>query len=145
MLNPFADVDWNPDEKGCRIFAKSLMIGFPAFALGVGLVGFVQKGGWPNFSLWLGGVGCAVGLFFYLLPKVAKPFYVVWYFVACCVGFVVGNTLFSTVFYGVITPIGWVKRLVAPKSFLKKPDPARSSYWRNAEKGIKPSRYFRQF
>ena len=33
MLNPIKEVNWQPDTAARRVFAKSLMIGFPCLAL----------------------------------------------------------------------------------------------------------------
>ena len=94
MLNPFKEVNWNPDTAARRTFAKSLVVGFPCLALVLLFAGYLTGKGW-NFdpSLKLGGIGAAAGVLFYAMPAVAKPFYVVWYALACCIGLVVGNVV----------------------------------------------------
>src|SRR5712671_4658214 len=105
MMNPFADVNWNPDVPARRKFAVSLIIGFPVIAVLFGTVTFVAKHAWKPFFLWLGVIGLAVGVVLWLVPQIAKPFYMVWYFIACCMGIVIGNTLFALFFYLVFTPL----------------------------------------
>ncbi len=58
MLNPFREVNWNPDTTARRAFAKSLVIGFPCVALVFLLAGWLAGKGWNvSFALKLGGIG----------------------------------------------------------------------------------------
>jgi hypothetical protein len=34
-----------------------------------------------------------LGVVLYLMPQIARPFYVAWYFLACCIGIVTSNAL----------------------------------------------------
>lgn len=145
MINPFKDVDWNPDLAARRSFAVSLVIGFPAIAIVFGVIGRLRTGAWSPFFLWLGLIGLAVGVVFWLVPQVAKPFYLVWYFVACCIGVVVSNLMFGLFFYLVLTPIGLVMRAFGRQTLRKGFDRAKPTYWADAEKGVEASRYYRQF
>jgi glucan phosphoethanolaminetransferase (alkaline phosphatase superfamily) len=126
-------------------FAVSLVIGFPAIAI-VFLAGALFKAHSLNhFFVWLGAIGFAVGLVLWLLPQIAKPFYLVWYFLACCMGIVIGNLLFALFFYFVFTPLGLLLRLRKHRPIEKGFDKSRKSYWRDAEKTPDAERYFRQF
>ena len=58
----------------------------------------------------VGGGGLAVGLVLLALPQIARPFYVAWYFVACCIGMVVGNLALAIVFFVLVTGIGLLMR-----------------------------------
>ena len=145
MMNPFKDVDWNPDVPARRKFALSLIIGFPILAVLFGVGTFVAKHAWKPFFLWLGVIGLAVGVVLWLVPQIARPFYLVWYFIACCMGIVIGNTLFALFFYLVFTPMGLVLRLRSHPPVTKGFDKARPSYWRDAEKSVALKRYYRQF
>src|ERR1700737_881062 len=106
MMNPFNEVNWNPGLTERRKFAKSLIIGFPALALFFSLVVWGLKHTWNPFFLWLGVIGFVTGLVLLSLPSMAKPFYVTWYFIASCMGFVIGNLMLIAFYYFVITPIG---------------------------------------
>ncbi len=145
MLNPFAEVNWNPDRRARKKFAVSLILGFPAIATVFSLITFLSKHAWKPFFLWLGIAGCALGIILWLIPQIAKPVYVVWYFAACCVGIVVGNTLFALIFYLVFTPLGLVLRLRRNPAITKGFDKSRKTYWRDAEKAVDLKRYYRQF
>jgi hypothetical protein len=145
MMNPFAEVDWNPDVRARKKFAVSLIIGFPAIAIVFSLIAFLKTHALSHFFLWLGIIGPAAGIVLWLLPQIAKPFYVAWYFIACCMGIVIGNVLFALFFYLVFTPLGLCLRLRKNKAITRGFDKSRKSYWRDAEKPVDLKRYYRQF
>ena len=146
MLNPFKEVNWNPDTAARRTFAKSLVIGFPCLAVLLLLAGYFTGKGW-NFglALKLGGLGAGFGVLFYALPVIARPFYVGWYALACCIGLVVGNVVLALIFYVLVTGIGLVKRLFGSQPIRKTPDPQAKTYWLAAAPPSNPKRYFSQF
>ena len=145
MLNPFGEVDWNPDVQNRKKFAVSLMIGFPILAALFLAIAYLTTQTLSHFALWLGVFGLTLGVLFWLLPQISKPFYLAWYFLACCMGFVIGNTLFALLFYLVFTPLGLCLRLRRQPAITKSFDKSRTSYWRDAEKSVDVSRYYRQF
>lgn len=146
MVNPFKEVNWQPDTAALRTFARSLVIGFPCLAVVFLLAGILAgQGGNVSFALKLGGIGAAAGVLFYAVPAIAKPFYVIWYALACCVGFVVGNLLMGLIFYVLVTGIGLVKRLGGRQAIRKTPDPQADTYWVDAPPAPEPKRYYRQF
>jgi hypothetical protein len=145
MLNPFADVNWNPGRAERRKFAVSLIIGFPAIAIFFAVIGWLTNHTWKPFFLWLGIIGLGVGIVLWLLPMIARPFYIVWYALACCIGLVVGNVLFSAFYYLVLTPMGLVMRLAGRDPLRRKFERGTPTYWQDAEKVVDPKRYYRQF
>ena len=144
-MNPFAEVNWNPDRRARKKFAVSLIIGFPVIAVVFSAIALLETHSLSPFALWLGIIGCAVGIALWLLPQIARPFYVIWYFLAACLGFVIGNLLFALLFYLVFTPLGLLLRLRSRKPIEKGFDKSRKTYWRDAEKSVDLKRYYRQF
>lgn len=146
MVNPFKEVNWNPDTAALRAFARSLVIGFPCIAFVFLLASFLAGKGWNvSFALKLGGFGAVAGVLFYAVPAIAKPFYIVWYALACCIGLIVGNVLLALIFYVLVTGIGLVKRLVGRAAIRKHPDPNATTYWMDAPPAAEAKRYYRQF
>jgi hypothetical protein len=145
MINPFKDTNWNPDLAARRSFAKSLVIGFPALAVLFALSGWLKTHAFPGWTLWLAAIGAGAGVIFWLLPQIAKPFYLVWYFAACCIGIVVSNFLIAAFFYLVITPFGLLMRVFGRDPMKRRWDRSAPTYWHEAEKAVDPKRYFRQF
>jgi Saxitoxin biosynthesis operon protein SxtJ len=145
MINPFKDTNWNPDTAARRAFARSLVIGFPAIAAVFALIGWLKTGAVPGWTIGLAGIGAGAGAVLWLLPRIARPFYLAWYFLACCIGIVVSNALIAAFYYLVITPIGLVMRLFGRDTMRRRFDRAAKSYWADAERVTDPQRYYRQF
>jgi hypothetical protein len=146
MVNPFKEVNWNPGTRERRKFALSLIIGFPCIAGVLLLIGFLRGKGW-NLPLAgaVGGGGLAAGLVLLALPQIARPFYVAWYFAACCIGIVVGNLALGIVFFVLVTGLGLLMRILGRQPMRKTFDKRAATYWRDAEPVDDPSRYYRQF
>lgn len=145
MVNPFKDTNWNPDTTARRSFAKSLVIGFPIIAAVFALLGWLKTGAIPAWTPWLAAIGAGAGVIFWLIPQIAKPFYLVWYFAACCIGIVISNLLIAAFFYLVITPFGIVMRIIGRDPMDRRFEKAKTTYWRDAEKIGDLQRYWRQF
>ena len=146
MVNPFKEVNWNPDTAALRTFARSLVIGFPCIAVAFLLAGFLAGKGWNLFfALKLGGFGAVAGVLFYTAPVIAKPFYVVWYALACCIGLIVGNVVLALIFYVLVTGIALVRRFFGSQPIRKTPDPQAKTYWLAAAPPPNLKRYFSQF
>jgi hypothetical protein len=146
MINPFAEVNWNPGTAARRSFARSLLIGFPVLAVLFLGFGFLRTGTWNlQLPLLIGGIGAAAGLVFLAIPAIAKPFYIAWYAAACSIGFVVSNVLMASVFYVLFTGTGLVVRLLGRRSLETKLDRSAATYWIDAGPPPEPGRYFRQF
>src|SRR5438874_2030133 len=139
MLNPFKEINWNPGPEDRRKFAKSLVIGFPCVAILFLLAGRVHSG------LWVAGIGTGLGILLLCLPSIAKPFYLVWYFLASCIGFVVGNLLLAITFYVFVTGVGLLKRSFGKQPISKSVQKEAATYWRDAEPSGDPQSYYRQF
>ena len=146
MVNPFGEVNWKPGLKERRRFATSLIVGFPCVAAGLLVAGRWHGAGWSlGFPLAVGGVGVALGLIVWVVPQIARPFYVGWYAVACCVGFLIGNVVLAAIYLLIFTPVGWAMRALGRSSLSKGFDRSTPSYWRDAPASADPLRYFRQF
>ena len=145
-MNPFKEVSWNPDVAERRKFARSLVIGFPCIAVVLLLAGWLKTGAWKiQPPLIIGGTGLVIGLVLLALPQIARPFYVVWYGLACAIGLVVGNVLLAVVFYILITGVGLAKRAVGKGSISKTFNKQAKTYWKDAKPVTDPQRYYRQF
>ena len=146
MVNPFNEVNWNPGTAERRKFALSLIIGFPCVAVVLLLVGWLRGKGWNTpLAAVLGGGGLALGLLLLALPQFARPVYAAWYFVACCIGTVVGILALAIVFFVLVTGIGLLMRAFGRRPVRKTFDKRAATYWQDAENVDDPSRYYRQF
>jgi hypothetical protein len=144
MINPFREVSWNPDTAGRRAFAKSIALGMPLLALVLGALGWWRAHSWPAWTWWLAGIGAAAGFVLWLVPQIARPFYLVWNALGCCIGLVVSNVAVTAVYLLVVTPIGLALRLLGRDPLQRRLERERESYWEDAEKPGDAERYFRQ-
>lgn len=144
-MNPFKDINWNPQAADLRKFAWSLVIGFPCLAVLFFCAKWLKTGAMPSPEgfLKLAAVGVIVGLICLAVPLIAKPLYYVWYAIAGCIGFVMGNLIFGLMFYAVFTPIGLVMRLIGRDPLQLKQKQA-SSHWIDAPPQPPAARYFTQ-
>ncbi len=146
MVNPFKEVNWNPGPQERRKFALSLVIGFPCIAVVLLLLGWLRGKGWNlPLAAEVGGGGLAVGLLLLALPQIARPIYVGWYFVACCIGTVVGNLALGIVFFVLVTGLGLLMRALGRRPLRKTFDKRAATYWQDPEQVDDPNRYYRQF
>jgi hypothetical protein len=146
MINPFKEVNWNPDTAAKRKFALSLIIGFPCVALALLLLRRLISGGWHlGPALWLAGIGAAAGIVLRALPGIARPFYRAWYFVSCCIGIVISNVLLAAFYFIVLTLVGLVMRAIGRQPLRKGFEKNAATYWNDAEQVTDPKRYYSQF
>lgn len=145
MVNPFKDTNWNPDTAARRSFAKSLIIGFPIIAALFAASAWWKTHTVPGWPIRLAIIGAGAGVIFWVIPQIAKPFYLVWYFAACCIGIVVSNLLIAAFFYLVLTPVGLIMRALGRDPMKRTLQRDSTSYWEIPEKVVDRERYFRQF
>ena len=146
MINPFKEIDWSPDLKARKQFALSLIIGFPCVGVVMLLIARLVSGDWkPEIPMYVGGIGLGLGIVLRLVPQISKPFYVVWYGLAACIGIVVSNLIVSLIYLTVVTPVGLTMRAFGRQPIVKKPAPGKRTYWRDADPEPEARRYYRQY
>jgi multisubunit Na+/H+ antiporter MnhG subunit len=138
-------LNWKPSPKEIRQFGAIFGSGF----LLIGLVKYFWMWSWlfeRNEKLGLifiliGIVGGAIGL---TGTKLALPLYWVWMGVAFVLGNIMSRVVITLIYYGVITPMSFVARLLGrDKLQLKKR--AVQSYWQDISLPREPEKYERQF
>ena len=132
-------IQWNPSEKQLRQFAG---VWFPAFC---GLVGWSighKTGHWSAVEIgWvLAGLLSVGGL---VLPALIRPIFVGLILLTFPIGWVVSHLLLGLIFYGVVTPIGLILRIIGHDPLqLKKP--SGNSVWKTSIGKTDATRYLRQ-
>lgn len=143
------EIDWNPDAQTLRQFGWVALGGF-------GLLAVLAWQEWLIFAFGLGaarpavaaallavGVGAAaLGLVF---PKGNRYLFVGLTLLAFPIGFVLSYLILTTLFFGIIAPIGIVMRWVGHDPMKRTADPDAASYWVPAEPMPPKARYFKQF
>ena len=146
MINTFKEVNWNPNVDDERKFAKSLILGFPIVGISLLFILRIKNGAWDiHAPLLVATFGSAFGVILILIPKIVRPFYLIWYFVACLIGFVISNLIMLFFYYFILTGIALVMRIMKRDHLRCRLFKSDNSYWRDASKIRDPKRYFRQY
>jgi len=138
-------LNWKPSPKELRQFGAIFGSGF----LLIGLVKYFWIWNWlferneklGLIFIFIGIVGGAIGL---TGTKLALPLYWVWIGIAFVLGNIMSRVVITLIYYGVITPMSFVARLLGrDKLQLKKR--AVQSYWQDISLPHEPEKYERQF
>jgi hypothetical protein len=111
------------DEASDRSFG--FLVG-GAFLL-LGLVSTIRHG---RARLWMVVLGGVLLLLALALPRSLREIKRGWLFFGFLLGLVVSPIVLGILFYGVITPFGWLLRLFGHDSLRLRPNPGLPSYWR---------------
>ncbi len=142
-------IDWRPDTKQLRRFG---LIAFAVFGLLGGVIRW--KGGLPAVSfgetapvvasvLW--GVGILSAILSLVAPRANLFLYRLLVVVTYPIGFVVSFVLMALVFYGIITPVGLIFRVLRRDPLNRRFDGNTGSYWVPHHQVEELERYFKQF
>jgi hypothetical protein len=147
MINPYREVNWHPDSRQLRKFGLSVIAGFPLLALIFYLVSWWQSPGPPSARpfLILAATGLAAGLLAWVAPSSARLPYLVWHAAAAAIGLIVSNAVVIFIFYGLVTPIGLLRRCFGADPLRLKRSSDRPTHWVSLPDPPAPDSYFRQF
>ena len=144
MVNPFAEIDWNPHSPAVKAFGRIVMIVSVIVAPGAfGLYQWLDKGFFLFISR-LFSVFLCLGITSFFAPAIGKYIYKVWYFLSACIGLVVTNVLLLLFFYGFFTPIALFMRYVVRRDPLTLKQPSATT-WSDHAVPASISRYYRQY
>ncbi|WZO96915.1 SxtJ family membrane protein [Isosphaeraceae bacterium EP7] len=129
----FPEVSRNPPTRQLRQF--SVMLTGLILILGMA----------RNWPLGWIGAGVALGLTGLALPSIARPIFVGWMIAVSPIRWMVSKVLLGLVFYGLVTPIGLMLRLMGHDPLRLGPDPSATSYWEPKPIPGDVSSYFRQY
>lgn len=124
-----------------RQFAVACLV----FACGAGIL-LWERDGRAAQSAFLVGLGLALGICGLIWPTSVRLLYLAAVYVTFPIGWLVSQVLMSLLFYGLITPIAVIFRLVGrDRLCLRRPVEA-ATYWRARPADPPPlASYFRQF
>ena len=130
----------NPTDRDLRWFGGLGML----FLWGIAAWLFVrfQAGSWATAVV---AVGLAAGGLAFVNPRLLKWVYIGWMAAVFPIGWVVGHLLLGIVYYGVLTPVGWLLRLTGHDPLQRRPDLQASSFWQKRSREREPADYFKQY
>lgn len=116
-------IDWNPGEAKIRQFG--LILAGAALALG----GFWWQKGLAQRALILGPLGVFAGLLTAAWPGgFGRYLYKAWMSVAFVIGSIVSPLLLGLLFYGMVTPMALIMKLIG-RDALRLKRPNSDTYW----------------
>jgi hypothetical protein len=142
-------INLHPTDRQLRQFGFIALIAFGVLGAMVqwrgGLFGinFGEAARWVSYSLWaLGGVSALLSL---IHPTANRFLFVALTVISYPIGYVVSFVLMAIFFYGVVTFVAIVFRLIGRDVLKRKFEPEASTYWTPHASPGSIKRYFQQF
>ena len=134
-------VNWNPDRKGLNGF-RWVSIGA---TLIIATLLYTVKHVDIRWCLAIVAAGGLIWLSGLVSLRLTRCIYVAMTALTLPIGFVVSLVLMSVFYFGLITPIGLVFRLIGRDVLCRRFDPGASSYWVEHRPPTNMERYFQRF
>lgn len=148
-MSKMVEINWQPDEQTLRQFGWIALVGFLAIAL-------LAWNEWLVFSFGLGSARTsvagafaalgAISAFFSLVaPRANKPIFLGLTLLSYPIGFVLSYVIMGFLFFGLITPLGLLFRLIGKDPLNRRFDRGATTYWIEPRPRRGKESYFRQF
>lgn len=130
-------IQLRPSRRQLRQFGWIAAVGFPALALGWGRaeIPLVVLGGLAVISL----------VFSLVWPEGNRPLFVLMSVASYPIGFVVSHIALAILFFGILTPVGLLFRVLGRDPLARRFEPDKTSYWVDLPRVVSKKDYFRQF
>jgi hypothetical protein len=126
-----------PEAGSIGSFALVMAVALP-------LLAWLLPGGW--WSILLLAAALIIALLWWLVPRWLVPLNRAWFRFGLLLGRVVTPLVMGVVFFGVVTPIGLIRRVLAKDSLGLDADSSADSYWIPRDPpGPEPEHIRRQF
>ena len=135
----WSDVTARPHDKMLRQFAGLCLLVFPGLALWR-----VWRGQPDMIAAALTAAGVLVGAVGLARPPAVRWVFTGWMILAFPIGWVISRIALGLLFFGLITPIALVFRLLG-RDVLRRRRPPGTSYWSTKARPADVREYFRQF
>lgn len=144
-LEPVKDVaDDNefasPDQSPASLRRFGFTLGSAAALLGAVLVWRQRGAGWPLISI--GGILFLTAV---LAPSTLRWLYRPWILLSLALGWLVSRLLLTIIFFVVITPLGWLQRILGKRQIEIAFRTDAASYWQSRTVQPMPADYEKQF
>ena len=135
------NVNWNPGRKDLNGFRLMSLI---ATGLIAGFL-YVVKHVDPRWCMVIVSVGGFIALSGFISLRLTRYIYIVLIAVTLPIGLTVSFLLMAVFYFGLITPLGCIFRLIGRDALCRRFDRQTKSYWIPHEQATKTQRYFQQF
>jgi len=148
-MSKMIEIDWHPDERTLRQFGWIAVVGFGVIAWlawNERLIFAFGLGAARPFVAWsFAALAGLSGLFSLVAPRANKPIYLGLTLLSYPIGFVLSYVIMGFLFYGLITPVGLVFRLLGKDPLHRTFDRSAETYWTDPRPRRGKESYFRQF
>jgi len=136
-----AEINWHPSRKELRTFA---IIALLAATL-VALLLWRFKGLGIRWTAAIFSLGAAILLSSFISLRLTRIIYLGFILATLPIGLLVSFLLFAIFFFGILTPLALVFRLIGRDTLHRKFDPDTDSYWIAHRQPDNLDQYFHQF
>ena len=135
------DLDLDPPPRALRVFGVASAVVFS------GLGAFAWHKGWISTPVASGAFAVATCSLMaaVLWPKANRPLFVLLSVLAWPIGLVLSYVVLGLLFFGVLTPVGLLFRLIGRDPLRLRKGASAASHWVPYERRGTLERYFRQF
>lgn len=148
-MSKMIEIDWRPDDRTLKQFGFIALFGFSflaaiawfevlVFSFGLGEMRPIVAGGFAT----LAGVST---LFSLIAPRANLPIYIGLTILAYPIGFVLSHFIMGLLFFGMITPLGLIFRVIGKDPMNRRFEPAAETYWSDPRPRRAKESFFRQF
>ncbi len=130
----------HPSPADLRTFGRFLV---PFVAVFGAVVGWRAASTGPAVAVW--ATGGALALVYLAAPPARRPIFLGWTYATYPLGWLISHTVLGIVYFGVLTPIGFLVRRFGRDPLERAFDATAPSYWVQREVDVRVARYFRQF
>jgi hypothetical protein len=142
-------LDLRPDRPTLRKFGYVAFVAFGLLSLlarlELGPFGFGLGPSRAWVALGLMGVGALAAFFSLVAPGLNRPLYVGLVLLGSSIGQVVAVLVLGVLYFGLITPLSLIFRVLGRDALERRADPEALTYFRSAMPMPPRERYFRQF
>ena len=135
------EMNWHPTKRECRRFGVTALVASTLVAL----VLVWWKDLSPVWALVIFAAGAAVFGLALASDRLIRPVYVGLTLVTWPIGYVLSVVVMAVFYFGVLTPIGLVCRLLGRDPLHRRWDADASTYWTPHRPAEHAGRYFNQF
>ena len=136
-----AEINWHPSRKELRTFAIIALIATILVALL--LCKFKDLG--IQWGVIIVSLGAAIFLSSFISPRLTRVIYLGLILATRPIGLLMSFLLLAIFYFGLLTPLALVFRLIGRDTLNRKFDPDTDSYWITHRKPDNLDRYYNQF
>lgn len=137
-----------PESNDLRRFSFQLLIGFPSAGLFWLLVTWWISREWIwGILIGFSGVGLVIFAICRISPRMNRGLMRFWGVLTRMIEALITALVLGSIYFLVVTPLAWLRRLFGKSPVQRRPDPSRETYWqfKGGRKGTDRASYFRQF